>query len=49
MSCDACKSGHLHEGIPTGSFVTIAGIDTYVAEPESFDGKGTMHNDIPMW
>jgi hypothetical protein len=33
MSCPACFSGHVHNGVPGGKIETIHGLPTYVATP----------------
>ena len=38
-----CKSGHVHKGNPTGTFTTLAGIETYVAKNPNSNGKAVLY------
>ncbi|KAM0712021.1 hypothetical protein Q7P37_011115 [Cladosporium fusiforme] len=37
-----CLEGHIHNGNPRGSFITVAGVETYVAEPHPERSNGNI-------
>jgi len=39
---ECCKTGVLDSGEPTGTTTKIAGVDVYVAEPATFDGRAVL-------
>eukprot|EP00743_Colponemidia_sp_Colp-15_P003879 GILK01004186.1.p1 GENE.GILK01004186.1~~GILK01004186.1.p1 ORF type:complete len:265 (-),score=22.01 GILK01004186.1:138-878(-) len=42
MASSCCIKGNIHTGEPTGAYTTIAGVETYVAEPTQFSGRAIL-------
>lgn len=41
-SFSCCVSGHIHTGEPKGTLTKIAGLDTYMAQPDQFTGRAVL-------